>query len=97
MIERYLYSIPRRQKIFYGVLLTWLFLSLLTHHVDCGIFTWIAGTVTDNITDEIFTAINQSLGEAVGALVDWFFNILLKPLGSGHFVTESTIQTLPKR
>ena len=81
MIERYLYSIPRRQKIFYGVLLTWLFLSLLTHRVDCGIFTWIAGTVTDNITDEIFTAINQSLGEAVGALIDWFFNILLKPLG----------------
>ncbi len=81
MIERYLYSIPRRKKIFYGVLITWLFLSLLTHRVDCGIFTWIAGAVTDNITDEIFTAINQSLGEAIGALIDWFFNILLKPLG----------------
>lgn len=81
MIERYLYSIPRRKKIFYGSLITWLFLSLLTHRVDCGIFTWIAGAVTDNITDEIFTAINQSLGEAIGALIDWFFNILLKPLG----------------
>ena len=81
MIERYLYSIPKRKKIFYGILLSWLFLSLITNRVDCGIFTWIAGAVTDNITDEIFTAINQSLAEAIGALIDWFFNVLLAPLG----------------
>ena len=81
MIERYLYSIPTRKKIFYGALITGLFLSLMSYRVNAGIFTWIAGAVTDNITDEIFTAINQSIGEAVGALIDWFFNVLLKPLG----------------
>ena len=81
MIERYLYSIPTRKKIFYGALITGLFLSLMSYRVNAGIFTWIAGTVTDNITDEIFTAINQSIGEAVGALIDWFFNVLLEPLG----------------
>ena len=77
MIERYLYSIPTRKKIFYGALITGLFLSLMSYRVNAGIFTWIAGAVTDNITDEIFTAINQSIGEAVGALIDWFFNVLL--------------------
>ncbi|WP_026658248.1 hypothetical protein [Butyrivibrio sp. AC2005] len=81
MIEQYLYSIPRSKKIFYGILLTWLFLALLSYRVNCGFFTWIAGEITDNITDEIFTSINQSLGEAIGALIDWFFNVILKPLG----------------
>ena len=81
MIERYLYSIPKRKKIFYGVLLSCLFLSLITYQVNCGPFSWIAGAVTDNITDEIFTAINQSLGAAFGSLVDWFLNILLGPIG----------------
>ena len=42
MIERYLYSIPTRKKIFYGVLITGLFLSLMSYRVNAGIFTWIA-------------------------------------------------------
>ncbi len=81
MLERYLYSIPKRKKIFYGFLLIWTFISLISYRVNCGPFSWIAGTITDNITDEIFTAINQSIGEAFGALIDWFFNKMLKPFG----------------
>ena len=82
MLENYLYSIPKKKKIFYAFLISWAFVSLLTYRVNCGgFFSWIASTVTDNITDEIFTAMNQSLGEAVGALIDWFFNTLLQPFG----------------
>ncbi|MCR5656798.1 MAG: hypothetical protein K6G06_04980, partial [Butyrivibrio sp.] len=85
MLENYLYSIPKRKKIFYGILICWLFFSLVTVKLNClsipNPFKWVAEEVTDNITDEIFTATNQSISEAIGDMICWFFDVALNPFG----------------
>nr|MCR5606066.1 hypothetical protein [Treponema sp.] len=81
MLENYLYSMPKRKKIFYAFLIAMTFVSLLSVNLSCGPFSWLAGEVTDNITDEIFTSINQSIGEAIGSMLDWFFDAILEPFG----------------
>ncbi|MCR4902203.1 MAG: hypothetical protein K6A23_05035, partial [Butyrivibrio sp.] len=91
MIEKYLYSIPKSKKIFYGILIFMTFFSLLSYRVHSGLFSWIADTVTDNITDEIFTAINQSLADALSNAIDWFFKTALDPFGPNmDFFTNHT-------
>ena len=81
MIENYIYSIPRKKKIIYVIMLSLLFLSLLSAPVKSGPFSALTGEITDNITDEIFTGVNQSLGEAVGSILDWVLNVFTKSWG----------------
>lgn len=81
MIQNYLYSMPKRKKVFYGILITMVFISLISIRTQSGFFSWAAGKVTDNITDEIFNALNESLGEAIGGIADWFINIITGPFG----------------
>ncbi len=83
MIENYLYSLSKRKKIFYALLLAWLLLSLFFVRINCfeikNPFKWAAEEVADNITDEMFTAANESMSEAVGSFVGWFFSIATEP------------------
>ena len=92
MLEQYVYSIPRKKKIYLGILITLLVLTLLSKRVYSGPFTWIASTVTDNITDEIFEGLNQSIGGAVGSILDWVMNIFTEPFGPSldTFIDKTT-------
>ena len=81
MIENYLYSIPKWKKILFGVLVTMFIFSLISVKVDSGLFSWLAGEMTDNITDEIFTAVNDSAGTALTDGMQAFCNLITGAFG----------------
>ena len=81
MIENYYYSIPRWKKIAFAMCAVLLLFLFATTKVKSGFFSWIATEVTDNITNEIFDALNQTCGEVMGGILDGVSNIFTAPWG----------------
>lgn len=81
MIENYFYSISKKKKIAYGILITLFVFSLTTFKTQSGLFSWAAQEITDNITNEIFESLNQSIAEGVGKILDFISNVFTAPWG----------------
>ena len=81
MIENYWYSIPKKKKMFFfGALIICLF-STAFYNVYSDLFDWAISSATTNITDEIFTSLNQAVGETFGSFAEWLGNVLTDPFG----------------
>ena len=82
LINRY-YSIPKWKKIVFAILFSLLVFSTISVHVySWSPLDWISAgmkDVTDNISDEFFTSVDQSASEAFGSLMDWVLNVVVSP------------------
>ena len=60
----------KKEYVIIILLISIIIVQLLNVKVDSGVFSWIAGNATASICDEIFTSLNQAIGnETVSSFV----------------------------
>lgn len=86
----------KKEYVIIILLISIIIVQLLNVKVDSGVFSWIAGNATASICDEIFTSLNQAIGNAVSALLDWIVSLFTNPLGPSldYFVQNTKMGSI---